>query len=323
MAHQITIRENGFAEMAFVGQLPWHGLGQQVADGASIAEIQAAAGLDWQYMKGELQYRNGEWHKFPKRSAVYRSDNNEPLSIVSDQYKLVQPADILNFYSDLIGEGGFKMHTAGSLNGGARIWALADCQESALIVPGDRVKSFLLLATSCDGSLGTLATFTAVRVVCANTLAMAVGSKGQRAQISIGHRSTFRPEQVKAQLGIAPTLFANFVETMRAAADLKVGPEFAQFMARTMFPVAVDPETGKESRVSAAETAILELFNGKAKGADHPGVAGTGWGFINAVTEWADSHARARSDDARITNAWFGQRAAIKEKAVELVFAGK
>ncbi len=201
MAHELSIRANGTAEMAFIGATPWHGLGQQVDPNATIEEWQRAAGLDWKIERAPVQYMNGAMHNFDEKHVLYRGDTNAPLSVVSARYKVVQPHDVLEFFRDLVGAGGFNIHTAGALRGGRRIWALAEIGKTARVVGNDLVGGYLLLATSCDGTLATTAQFTTVRVVCANTLAMAEREARKNPNITIPHNTNFDPVQVKAALG--------------------------------------------------------------------------------------------------------------------------
>ena len=91
MAHEISIRTNGFAEMAFAGELPWHGLGQRVQEGASIEEWRKSAGLDWQVETALVQYQAaGSLQSYADRRVLYRSDNHAALSVVSDGYRVVR-----------------------------------------------------------------------------------------------------------------------------------------------------------------------------------------------------------------------------------------
>lgn len=131
--------------------------------------------MDWTIEEAEVRFvtsgnRNlGSIHAFPEQKVLYRSDTKAPLSVVSARYQVVQPAQILEFYSDLTEVGGFELETAGVLKAGPKLWALAKTGQSATLKGRDTVNGYLLLATACDGSLATTAQFTSVRVVCNNT----------------------------------------------------------------------------------------------------------------------------------------------------------
>lgn len=111
---------------------------------------------------------------FPQSKVLYRSDTQAPLSVVSQRYQVVQPREILEFYRDLTEVSGFQLETAGVLKGGKKVWALARTGRSATLQGNDVTNAYVLLAMACDETLATTAQFTAVWVVCNNTLAVAI-----------------------------------------------------------------------------------------------------------------------------------------------------
>ena len=126
MAHQLSFAANGQAEMAYMGQTPWHGLGQKVSAGASLEEWMVQANLEWNILQSPVMYMNGSMHEAPEYQVLYRSDTNAHLSVVSDRYKVVQPKEMLEFFRSLVDAEGFSIDTVGSLKGGRRMWALAN-----------------------------------------------------------------------------------------------------------------------------------------------------------------------------------------------------
>jgi phage/plasmid-like protein (TIGR03299 family) len=322
MAHELTIRADGFAEIAFVGQTPWHGLGQELEQDADMATWRKQAGLDWQIERAPVQYTNGSLHTFGGQEVLYRSDTNAPLSIVSNRYKEVQPEQVLEFFRGLVESQGFKLHTAGSLKGGKRIWALAETGKVADIVRDDPVGGYLLLATSCDKGMATQARFTSVRVVCANTLAMA--ERGGSNIVSVSHSTTFVPESVKRQLGLAAEQFDSFVEMGKHLSRIKLNTEKTKdVLAKLLAPIN---QAAQRSGVFELEKVrsfqkIMELFEGGGMGADMAGVKGTAWGLVNAVTEYVDHHSPSRTADARLNSAWFGRGDSMKSSVVDLLLA--
>ncbi len=201
MAHEIDF-SNKRANMAFVGQTPWHGLGSKLPAGADIETWRTAAGLAWNVAETETLFKyDGEIRVVPDTKVLLRSDTRAPLSVVSKWYDTVQPGEVLGFFDDLVRAGGFELETAGALRGGKRIWALARVGEEAKIVDGDMIKPYLLLATSYDASMATTAQFTTVRVVCNNTLSAVIGNGEQK--VKIPHLSKFDAKAVRDQLTIA------------------------------------------------------------------------------------------------------------------------
>lgn len=317
MAHELTLDANGKAEMAFVGETPWHGLGQKINPDASIEEWRLAAGLNWEIMRSPVQYMNGQMHDWKENEVLYRSDTNAPLSIVSPRYHVVQPAKVLEFFRDLVAEDGFQIETAGTLKGGRRIWALARTNLDGEVVDFDPVKTYLLLVTSCDGGLATTAQFTSIRVVCNNTLQMSLDSQDTATRIKVRHNVIFDPTKVKGALGLnANEVFNGFMSKMQSYANKSLSGDTASSIIEALFSSQTVKGVVRESK---GFKSVMHLFDGAGKGANLDGVAGTGWGLINAVTEYADFHARASSQDNRLNSAWFGKGALLKSNILELV----
>jgi phage/plasmid-like protein (TIGR03299 family) len=328
MAHELTIRADNKAEMAYVGTTPWHQLGQQLPEGADIPTWIQAARFDWSIQSSAVAYSTPEGLRtFDNQRVLHRSDTGEGLGIVSDMYKVVQPAEVLEFFSDLVVDNGFTLETAGTLFQGKRFWALARINESAKIIsPKDVVGGYLLLSTSADGSTATDARFTTVRVVCNNTLSMAM-QPGQLQGVKIGHRSTFNPAAVKDSLGVARGNFKEFISTARDLAKKRVSDLAAADMTLQLLAPGAGRGTDAARKVEAspAYTKILTLFDGAGKGAELAGVAGTAWGWLNAVTETVDydlAAARTRKTvDHSLYQAWYGAGAGRKAAAVQLALS--
>lgn len=316
MAHEIDM-SNGRANMAFVGETPWHGLGAQVPVDLPFERWAEVAGLNWAIAKSQVFFQlpdaeDGEVEAVPGRSVLYRTDTKAPLSIMSsERYKIVQPREIINFYEDLVSTAGFRLHTAGSLRGGQKIWALAETGREFRIQGQDRINTFLLLATSCDGTLATTAQFTSIRVVCNNTLTMAVEGKTTDA-VHVSHATEFDPDTVKLQLGIVDDVTETFEETVTEMSKIKMSEQDAiKFLSNLLGGVT---ETAIDKAKQRTLYSLYTLYSGQGKGADLRSAQNTLWGAVNAVTEFYD-HGAARTNDARLNSAWFGTGAKMKRKA--------
>ena len=215
MAHLID-ESNNRANMAYVGKVPWHGLGQSLDAGADIETWKIQAGMNWHIQKRPVMFgvKNdaGEIvpQPIPDQFAHVRSDNQEFLGQGSKRFQLLQPGDALEFFRDIVDGSDFALETAGCLRGGAQFWALARCNKSLVIDGVDRLNAYLLLATANDGTMSTVADFTSVRVVCNNTLTFAVGSNGQNAKIKVPHSRKFDHVEVKSQLGLIDNTIEQF-----------------------------------------------------------------------------------------------------------------
>lgn len=306
--------------MAFVNETPWHGLGNQLTPGQPLETWAHRAGMNWRIESADVRYvASGEGlgsiHAFPDQKVLYRSDTKAPLSVVSRRFQVVQPSEVLEFYRDLIQAGGFELETAGVLKEGRKLWALARTGQSVCLKGRDRVNGYLLLATACDGTLATTAQFTSVRVVCNNTLAIALGN-GVGA-VKVPHRSQFDPQAVKRQLGIAISSWDGFMARMKALTECRVKDDAVEVFFKRVLTYPINTATdGRTTAVNdSAMKNVRELYAGRGKGADMASAAGTAWGLLNSVTEFVDHYRRARSADHRLDAAWFGQGAALKQKA--------
>lgn len=315
MAHELAFNEVGEAEMAYIGAKPWHGFGQEVRPNASLEEWMTQARMDWSIKRAQVQYTNGILHDYPDHHVLYRSDNNRPLSVVSPRYKVVQPKEMIEFFRSLVEQEGFSIETVGSLKEGRRIWALAKTNIENDVLGSDRLKAYVLLVTSCDGSLATTAKFTSVRVVCWNTQAIALGEDGT--EVKVRHNTTFDPSAVKGEMGLmGAKAFDVFLGKMRGLTKVKMTQFDAQNIVTALLPAPVGK---KEIHESAGFIKIMGLFNGAGMGSHLPGSQGTAWGLLNAVTEYADHHARAHNPENRLYSQWFGSGANLKEAAESLL----
>jgi phage/plasmid-like protein (TIGR03299 family) len=305
--------------MAFVGETPWHGLGNQLTAGQPLEVWAQQAGMDWTIKESPVRFMTetagnlGAIMSFPDNKVLFRSDTNAPLSVVSQRYQVVQPHSILEFYRDLTEVSGFELETAGILKGGRKIWALAKTGQSVALRGNDVTRAYVLLATACDGTLATTAQFTSIRVVCNNTLAVALGNS--TGAVKVPHSTSFDPQAVKKQLGISGSSWDQFMYSLKALSERKVKTVEAE-----RFFLKVFSDEGRSAAGYTNERAMAKaqsLFEGHGKGADLASSKGTAFGLLNSVTEFIDHERRARSVDHRLESAWFGQGANIKQKALD------
>lgn len=338
MAHQLAFRKDGTAAMAYVGNTPWHGLGQKLTEGASIGVWKKEAGLDWEALEGTPQvvrasYADGVYQvDFPDHKALFRSDTMEPLSIVGAGYQVVQPGEVLEFFRRLVEAGGWHIHTAGALYGGRKVWALATRNDVASVDKRglDKVQHNILLATSLDGSMRTLVADTSVCVVCWNTLSMALDAASAGGKLlKISHRQTFDHDEVYAALGLRQDRFKQFMDGARELANTPIELDEATDVLKRVFRVDDKPKVatawlGKLSDAAMPQEPeedlprglqrVLALFEGQGMGATLKGRSGTRWGLLNAVTQYVD-HEMGRTDSSRLDSAWFGRGAVLKTTA--------
>jgi phage/plasmid-like protein (TIGR03299 family) len=192
MAHQID-ETLGTAAIAYVGEKPWHRLGTEMQPDAPLEDWITCAGLDWTVQPSETYYKvNGEFFAVKGKKTLYRSDVGAELAVVGDGFKVVQPREVIEFFRDLVENNGMRLSTAGALFGGRRFWALAELGKDFEVVSGDKVAGNLLLTTAVDGTLQTTAKFVSTRVVCQNTMSIAMGEKTESPTAPSG---TLRPSR--------------------------------------------------------------------------------------------------------------------------------
>lgn len=317
----------GKAAIAYAGQTPWHGLGQQLTPDQDLATWQREAGLDFTVKESMVEFATEDgMESYPERKVLYRSDTKGRLSVMGRDFHPVQPADLLKLYSEIAKAAGFSLETAGALDGGRRIWALAKVSEGADVVNNDRVRPYLLLATSFDGSAATTAKYVAERVVCHNTITMALNESasevaGQEQLVRVLHATKWTEEverDVRLKLGVAHDAFERWLIGTRALASRSLNSvEADEFLKMLM-----SPYQNKDAVTPIDETRgykrVMELFKGAAIGSELVGTSR--WAMLNAVTEFVD-HERGRSNASRLESAWFGTGNQIKSRAKVLLEA--
>lgn len=319
MAHLID-------SMAYVGETPWHELGNALPAKQPIEVWAEKAGMDWQILETPVCFMAekagslGSIKTFPEQKVLYRSDSHKPLSVVSDRYQVVQPREVLEFYRDLTEISGYELETAGVLKEGRKFWALARTGKETVLKGSDCVKGYLLLATSCDGTLATTATPTTIRVVCNNTLSIALN--GATSAIKVPHRTSFDAQAVKKQLGIAVAQWDSFMYRMRTLSERKVkSHEALNYFLRVLCNSDTAQDTGRGLVNERALKKVQAMYEGHGRGAELDAAKGTAWGLLCSITEYVDHEKRSRGPEYRLDSAWFGQGAVLKQRALDEALA--
>ncbi len=323
MAHEVQT-------MAFVGETPWHGLGNALTPNQPIEVWAEQAGMNWRIESSDVSYyaqhaAGGQLiMPFSDNKVLYRSDTLEPLSVVSQRYQEVQPSEILEFYRDLTEQADFELETAGVLKGGRKFWALAKTGQSTALKGKDVSNGYILLATACDGTLATTAQFTSIRVVCNNTLAISLADKSGSV-VKVPHSTVFDAAKVKNQLGISINQWNEHMYQMKQLTERRVTQaEATNYLNRlfndvddTLIMFPTNKKTQKAVPNAKAMNQILSKFNGQGRGSDLDSARDTAYGLLCAVTEFTDHERRAMSTDHRLDSAWFGTGANLKQKGLE------
>lgn len=310
MAHLVD-KSNNRNNLAYIGDTPWHGLGQGLTPDAPIDVWMKEAGFEWEVKRSNVtaSAEDGTQIKFLDRYVLYRSDTKAPLGVASSLFKPVQPKEVLEFYRELTAEHGMTLETAGCLKGGALYWALARTGNKIVIKGQDEVKGYCLLATGNDGSMATLAMLSTVRVVCWNTLNLALRGDNQ---VRVPHHMAFDATAVQAQLGFVGERWAEFEKTAQTLANTKVSREDAvKFFAELLYgeDEVIDIEKPKPALVRLIAT------HQEGPGQNTRSAKGTAWGLVNAVTRYVDHEKKSFGRETKLRNAWFGDGARLKQAA--------
>jgi phage/plasmid-like protein (TIGR03299 family) len=298
--------------MAFANEVPWHGLGNRVDPTVSIDDMLVAAGLDWEVALHPIYAQVGT-KRIPLKTkrALVRSSDDKVLTITGDNWKPFQNRDALNFFREYAAAGDIKLETAGSLKGGRLIWALANLGTGFTVNRGrDAVKGYLLMVSPHEVGNAISIRTTAIRVVCANTMALAMRGEST-AQHRQHHTKEFDAMRAREAIGLAKEQIGQAELDAKTLNKLKLSEfDTVRFLASFFQPVDGDAEVkllmDDEKNQSKVFKEVLASVN-TAPGA----LPGTGWGVINGITHWAD-HVAGRNADTRMTKAWFGDNSRLK-----------
>jgi phage/plasmid-like protein (TIGR03299 family) len=301
---------DGKDQMAYAGDVPWHGLGVKVPADLTPAQMLEVAGLDWTVEKVPAFAKVAGQDVSVGRSALVRSVDDAIIDVVSDDWNPVQNEDAFEFFNEFVAAGDMEMHTAGSLRGGQIVWGLAKVKDSFELFKGDQIDSYLLFSNFHRYGFSTDVRFTPIRVVCNNTLTLSLNSKVENS-VKISHRRQFDADVTKEMLGIAKDKLIKYKEMAQFLGTKKAKDEdIVQYFMR-IFPIGgkKDPASNM-SRNAARALDILHSQPG-AKYAE-----GTWWQPFNAITYLTD-HELGRSVDTRLQSAWYGSNRSLKTTALE------
>ena len=281
--------------MFYVREKPWHGLGIEVKEALNSADALKMAGLDWQVVQKNIQVCGGG--KIANYKANVRSTDGEVLGVVSDRYKVVQNEEAFNFTDELIG-GDVRYETAGSLQNGKKIWLLAKMPEREIV--GDKVEPYLCFSNTHDGSGALRVCMTPIRVVCNNTLNLAL--KGAKRQWSTKHVGSMRGKLNEARMciNLADVYMRELATCADRLANTKVTDEQLDKLLNEMFPADEnDTERKKNGAKKAKEEFMICYFRPDIMQFLH-----TGWGVVNAMSDMISHSAPRRQTENYRENNW-------------------
>ena len=260
--------------MFSVREKPWHGLGQIIQEAVCSEEAIKLAGLDWTIKQEPLIYAG----KDTGYVMNVRSSDDSVLGVVGGRYRPVQNQEAFAFTDALLGQG-VRYETAGSLYNGRRVWMLAKMPDVTLF--DDVIEPYMCLNNIHDGGGSLKVCMTPVRVVCQNTLNMALNSA--KRIWTTRHVGDIAGKLYEAQqtLGMAESYMSAFKEEAEELYEIKIAPKDFTELAATLFPVTADMTPRKEE----AQVLMQEQLRHAWDMDDLGNIRGTGWGFMNAVSD--------------------------------------
>jgi phage/plasmid-like protein (TIGR03299 family) len=303
MAHLLE-SVNGETAFASFREPAWHGLGEVFTEEVSTAEMLKKAKLnDWDVRLEDIEipseFDSDKNYSFVVRDNPFTKGNKDVLGVVGERYVPLQNEDLFDFADNLLDNGG-RWETAGSIKGGRVVFgALALERETVLDKDGvaDKINTYLLVNTSHDGSIAIQASITPVRVVCANTLNLALGNRGRGGSVKqsfkIRHTQTAQGKVAVAReaLGLANA----YMDEFSKMANNMIQTEITKAQFDKIVDLAYPMPKDDAKKVSITKHANkIDLINEIYVGQFNDTIAGTAWGALNALTERLDWHRAGR-----------------------------
>lgn len=329
MAHNLTYDvESGKSSMMYVGEAPWHALGTKLDKPATAKEAMAAAQLNWKVEKTPLFIQTGEggYTKIENKFVILKAKigtkkDSTAFGVVGRDYTPLQNTEAFEFLDPIVGKGAAIYHTAGALGDGERIWVLAKLPSDIRVVGDDITNKFLLLSNSHDGMSSVQIKFTPIRVVCENTLTMAL-SRGPTIRVAHTKDVKERLHHADRMLGIINKRFDGIQDVFQRMVKISMDRQKRNEYISEVFPEPT-PSADEEKFLKARRRVLdfrnlgLHLFE-NAKGNDMTKVKGTLWAAYNGITELVDHWKPLKSSPTSLESVWFGPGYLTKARAFKI-----
>lgn len=281
--------------MVYTREKPWHELGTKVEEAPTSADALRLAGLDWRVKQKNIQLCGGS--KVPGYKANVRSTDGKVLGVVSDRYRIVQNADAFEFTDSIIG-GDVRYETAGSLNGGKKIWLLAKLPETE--IAGDKTEPYLCFSNTHDGSGAVRVCMTPIRVVCNNTLNLALDS-AKRAW-SVRHTGSLQSKmhEARACLRMANTYMGALAEKADRMANTAITRDQLNRILDELFPVDEHSTEREKQNIKKLRDEYMVCYFAP----DLVKFRDTAWGAYNAMSDMITHNAPLRKTENYRENNW-------------------
>ena len=270
--------------MVSVREIPWHKLGTIVEDQMTAADALKASGLDWIVKKVPLfspAPGGGPRMEIPDRFGIQRQTDGRVLGVVGTNYVPFQNTEAFQFFDNLVDSGDAKYETAGSLDIGRQVWIMATLPEGVSIGGVDEHQIYLLLSNRHDGSGSITAAVTPVRVVCQNTLNLAL--KGAKREWKVRHVSNIGARIQEARDALDVTF--EYVERFQEEAEGLLAQPMSERAFGNYLTRLGDELDMADKTLADMKAKTTALF---AEGETLENIRGTKWAALNAVDEWSE-----------------------------------
>ena len=266
--------------MFYVREKPWHGLGTEVKEAPTSADALMYAGLNWAVEQKNVYAEDGTLISGYKVNV--RNTDNATLGIVSDRYKVVQNEDAFQFTDDLLGAG-VTYETAGALQGGRKVWMLARMPHR-YIIAGDEIAPYLVVMNSHDGSSGIKVAMTPIRVVCQNTLNLALDSAKRIWTTKHTENVMLRVHEARETLMLAEKYMGELCRGIDELSKIRLTDRKVMEFMQEFFPVTADlPDVQRKNNLRLLEDMKMRYWDAP----DLSNMGKNGYRFINAVSDFA------------------------------------
>ena len=305
--------------MVYMPKPAWQEVGVKLPKLMTSAEAMAHAGLDYSVEKRAL-YTLGERNRLipvEHSFATVRTDDSSPLGIVGDRYTVLQNSSAFEFFDALVGKDEAIYETAGVIGRGERVWLLAKMPGYIKIGRKDIVNKYVLLTNTFNGTSTVVACITPIRVVCQNTLNVALRNSKEQVRIRHTPNATEKLQEAQRILGLTNALYSELETIFNRMQLRKVsGKELLDYVKK----LVPDNEYVQKynTRTENIREKILDLYE-SGEGAEL--TRGTAFGLVNAVSELTDHVQFANNPEKRLKYVWFGSGAELKEKAFSQALA--
>lgn len=345
--------ESGFFDESQLGRA-WHGAGTYVGGAQTSVEAKRLSGLANWDLKARPIYTefaiardadpNGDTVdtrkrvEIPEKIAIVRATDHSVLGVVGKDYQIIQNEVLFDFVDALTTLEGneARWHSAGSLRGGSRVWALLDMPSSGFTIGNekDKIIPYLLINNAHDGSASCKVLPTTVRVVCMNTLSAALDGRYKELAVNIRHSGDVKHKVAEAQLMLAKAsnMFKAFEEIGNNLAAVKVTRDAYEHLINELFPPLEDDAskaavTRRNNNVEMLTTAVKQevALLPQYTLTSQAGVKNFNyWEMLNGVTRFADHKklvqvGKRDAGEARFESNFLGSNAEFKEKASRLI----